>query len=148
MVIVAAESHTVNRQNWVAKTIWSSRKETQTIKQQAIIVERNLFCKHAVYREKSGRNQLVLKKKRDEKREKTKLKTNNTSLKSKPQILKQDIYFHSFTFCTVECIFAVMNVLLEVGILVMAYRQAFINNTWTGMLGPYILVFLILVWSQ
>lgn len=38
-----------------------------------------------------------------------------------------------------------MNVLLEVGILVMAYRQAFINNTWTGMLGPYILVFLILV---
>lgn len=62
MVIVAAESHTVNRQNWVANTIWSSRKETQTIKQQAIIVERNLFCKHAVYREKSGRNQLVLKK--------------------------------------------------------------------------------------
>lgn len=56
-----------------------------------------------------------LKKKRDEKREKTKLKTNNTSFKSKPQILKQDVYFHSFTFCTVECIFAVMNVLLEVG---------------------------------
>lgn len=79
------------------------------------------------------------------KREKTKLKTNNISLKSKPQILKQDVYFHSFTFFTVECIFAVMNVLLEVGILVMAYRQAFINNTWTGMLGPYILVFLILV---
>lgn len=148
MVIVAAESHTVNHQNWVAKTIWSSRKETQTIKQQAIIVERNLFCEHAVYRGKSGRNQLVYKKREMKKERKPNWRQIILLLKSKPQILKQDIYFHSFTFCTVECIFAVMNVLLEVGILVMAYRQAFINNTWTGMLGPYILVFLILVRSQ